>query len=219
MLLEIEPGSVAVPTANNTGTVLCHSDAVETLTLDPAPPSGQNRADLIICQARGADLDGGTDNDFIFAFITGVPYVPPFDAVRDTPATPPGAVALERVDVVGGSAALNPAYMADLRPGILAVAPVNRVCGPDFQSVVTTDAWGNWTVPLPADAAADLGRVVVANCANQVNPIFLVRHLENESANPAVTSFRTYWHDGSTFNNGVMGVAWIALYTVPPRAG
>jgi hypothetical protein len=124
MMLEVAPGSVAVPSSNNTGSVVCHSDAVENLTLDPAVhPPNQERCDLIICQARGADLDGGTDNDFVFAFVTGVPYAPPFDAVRDTPATPPGALALARANVVGGSAAIAPANITDVRPGALAVPP------------------------------------------------------------------------------------------------
>jgi hypothetical protein len=121
MMLEITPGSVAVPTANNTGTVLCHSDAVETLTLDPAPPSGQDRQDLVICQARGADLDGGTDNDFIFAFVTGVPYSSgTYDPSR-IPATPPGAVALAQVGLVGGTATVVGMPITDLRPGALGV--------------------------------------------------------------------------------------------------
>jgi hypothetical protein len=118
MMLEIAPGSVAVPSANNTGTALCVSDAVENLALDPAVhPPNQERCDLIICQARGADLDGGTDNDFIFAFVTGVPYAPPFDPVRDTPATPPGALALARAIVVGGSVTIDAAHLTDMRPG------------------------------------------------------------------------------------------------------
>jgi hypothetical protein len=121
MMLEVAPGSVAVPSSNNTGTVLCVSDAVENLTLDPAPPSGQERRDLIICQSRGTDLDGGTDNDFVFAFVKGTVYVPPFDPVRDMPVTPPGAVALASVGIDGGSATITPAYIIDQRPGALAV--------------------------------------------------------------------------------------------------
>jgi len=39
MDVHVDPGQVAVPSANNTGTVLCTSDAIETLTLAPAPPA------------------------------------------------------------------------------------------------------------------------------------------------------------------------------------
>jgi hypothetical protein len=115
MLLDIAPGSVAVPTVNNTGTVLCHSDAVEHLTLDPAPPAGQDRVDMVICQARGADLDGGINNDFVFAIVKGTPYTPPYNGVRDDPPTPPGAARLARVGVVGGT--VTPGNIDDFRPG------------------------------------------------------------------------------------------------------
>jgi hypothetical protein len=108
-------GSVAVPTANATGTALCASDAVEIVTLTAAPPSGNDRCDLIICQVRANDLDGGANNDFIFTRVTGAPYVPPFVA-GNQPATPANAVALARIIVNGGSAAINPANITDLRP-------------------------------------------------------------------------------------------------------
>jgi hypothetical protein len=135
MLLEIAPGSVAVPTPNNTGSVLCHSDAVENLTPDPAEPAGSNRCDLIICQARGADLDGGTDNDFVFAVVKGVPFAPPSVPGRDIPATPPGAVALARAYAIGGSVTYTPANLVDMRLG----APVFGAADTEHAEVWCSD--------------------------------------------------------------------------------
>jgi hypothetical protein len=135
MLLDIAPGSVACPSVNNTGTVLCHSDAVEHLTLDPAPPAGQDRVDMVICQSRGADLDGGINNDFVFAIVKGTPYTPPYNGVRDDPPIPPGAVALARVGVVGGT--VTPGRIDDFRPGPLSLSqiPAARIY-PATQTVI-----------------------------------------------------------------------------------
>jgi hypothetical protein len=123
MDLHIAPGQVAVPTANNTGTVLCSSDAVETIPTGaggilPAPPAGTDRVDLIVCQPRSLDLDGtSSQEDFIFAVVTGVQGAPP----GARPATPAGTVALAAVHVAGGTASLTAANVTDLRPGGLAV--------------------------------------------------------------------------------------------------
>ena len=114
MILNIAAGQGAVPTANNTGSVLCTSDAVEQITLTPAPPSGSNRYDLVILRPRGADLDGGANNDFIFDQVTGT-------VGGAVPATPAGTLPLASVFIPGGSASINGANIADLRPGLLAI--------------------------------------------------------------------------------------------------
>ena len=122
MAVEIAPGQVAVPASDGT-TVLCTSTAVETVTLTPAPPSGSDRVDFVVCEARSADF-GGTTEDFIFTYVTG-PEAPTGTAPR--PALPANAVKLAEVTVHGGSAAINPAYLIDFRPFALAVgAPPNR---------------------------------------------------------------------------------------------
>jgi hypothetical protein len=118
MALNLSPGAAAVPSQNNTGTTLCHSDAVEAVTppLAPAGGSGQNRYDLVIVQPRSNDLDGGSNADFQLTSVTGAlagsPAIPP---------TPPGALALYWVYIPGGSAAIDPANITDVRPGNLSV--------------------------------------------------------------------------------------------------
>jgi hypothetical protein len=120
MNVDAAPGQVAVPAANGTGTVLCAWDAPETTALDPAPPSGSNRTDLVYIQARGNDLDGGTDNDFLLAHLTGA-------IGGAVPAVPANAVALAQVAVTGGAAAVTAAMITDRRPGNLAVPTAGRV--------------------------------------------------------------------------------------------
>jgi hypothetical protein len=117
MTLNVAPGSVAVPTPNNTGTTLCVSDAVEQVTLAAAPGAGSNRIDLVCCQARGTDLDGGANNDFVFVPVTGTAAASPV-----APAVPPGAVALASILVPGASASITAGNITDLRPPLLGLA-------------------------------------------------------------------------------------------------
>jgi hypothetical protein len=127
MGLQAAPGYCAIPAANATGSVLCAWDAPETVSppLDPAPPAGTNRIDLVICQARGADLDGGTNNDFVITYAKGAEAASPV-----APATPPGALALAQVRVNGGAASIAPADITDVRPGSLAVPAVPPATAP-----------------------------------------------------------------------------------------
>ena len=120
MTVNVAPGQVAVPTQNNTGTTLCSSDAVEAVTLTAAPPSGQNRIDLVICRPRGNDLDGGANTDFIFDVVTGTAAPSP-----SVPAVPVGTVALAQIAVAGGSASIVAGNITDRRPSGLAVPPVS----------------------------------------------------------------------------------------------
>jgi hypothetical protein len=117
MTLNIAAGQVAVPTQNNTGSTLCSSDATEQVTLAAAPGSGTNRYDLVICQPRGNDLDGGANNDFIFTTVTGTAAATP-----TVPAVPAGALAIAQVYVPGGSASVTPTNITDRR-GSLGVNP------------------------------------------------------------------------------------------------
>jgi hypothetical protein len=109
MTLQIAAGQVAVPSQNNTGTTLCTSDAAEQVTLTAS--AAQPRIDLITCHPRGTDLDGGTNNDFIFDFVTGTPGATPA-----VPATPAGQVALAQIAVAAGAASINAANITDVRP-------------------------------------------------------------------------------------------------------
>jgi hypothetical protein len=116
MIVNVAAGSIAVPTQNNTGSTLCVTDATETVTLAAAPGSGSNRYDLVICQPRGNDLDGGANNDFIFTNVTGTAAATP-----TVPAVPAGALALAQVYVPGGSASVTAGNITDVRPGQLLV--------------------------------------------------------------------------------------------------
>jgi hypothetical protein len=89
------------------------SDAVETVTLPPAPAAGSDRVDIVICQARGTDIDGGADNDFVFTYVSG-PEGP--SGITPDPPLPLNAVDLAHVVIRGGSAAIDPAVLFDLRP-------------------------------------------------------------------------------------------------------
>jgi hypothetical protein len=101
------------------GSSVCSWDAAETVDLDQAPGTGQSRNDLIICLVRDAGFDGGGNNDFIFAKVTGTPAAsnPP------VPATPPNALVMARVTVPGQAADLSTATINDVRPLGLAVPP------------------------------------------------------------------------------------------------
>jgi hypothetical protein len=134
---------MAVPTQNSTGSTLCVSDNVEQVTLAAAPASGNNRIDLIICQPRGNDLDGGSNNDFIFTSVTGTAAASP-----TVPPTPPGALTLAQIYVPGGSASVTAGNITDVRPGSLAVAsglwiPVTAFAAnwSNFASGYRTCAW------------------------------------------------------------------------------
>jgi hypothetical protein len=118
MTLNIAAGQVAVPSQNNTGSTLCSSDAIEQVTLATAPGSGTNRYDLVICQPRGNDLDGGANDDWIFSTVTGTAATTPA-----VPAVPAGALALAQVYVPGGSASVTAGNITDVRPYSLAVPP------------------------------------------------------------------------------------------------
>ena len=119
MNLSIAPGSAGVPLQTGQGTALCRWDAAEVLTLDAAPPSGQDRWDLVVCQVRDTDLDAGPNNDFILTVVKGTPAA----SNPAVPATPPNALALANVVVTGGAANLTAAQKWDQRGWRLAFEP------------------------------------------------------------------------------------------------
>lgn len=112
MTVNIAAGQAAIPAANGTGSVLCTSDAVEQVTLATAPASGSNRIDLIVAQSRGQDLDGGANNDWLFAAVTGSAAPSPV-----APAVPAGAVAIAQITVPGASVTVTAPNILDVRPG------------------------------------------------------------------------------------------------------
>jgi len=120
MTVNVTAGQVAVPSQNNTGSTLCSSDAAEPVAIAASPAAGSNRIDIVICQPRGNDLDGGANNDFVFTSVAGAVAVSPANPV--VPATPAGAVALAQVYVGGGVAAIVAGNITDVRPGALSIA-------------------------------------------------------------------------------------------------
>src|SRR5215471_11458540 len=154
MVVNVAAGQAAIPTSNNSGTVLCTSDATEQATISPAPGAGTNRIDLIVVQARSNDIDGGTNNDFLVAVVTGSAAASP-----TVPATPANAVAVAQVYVPGASVTVTAPNITDVRPGrldkpwnsawgiltsALTVGPFN---GPVTTEVDVPNMTGTVTVP------------------------------------------------------------------------
>jgi hypothetical protein len=146
MTVNVDPGQIAVPTPNATGTCLCVSDAPEQVALAPAGATGSDRIDLVICQLRGTDLDNGANNDFIYTSVTGVASGTPV-----VPDVPPGAVVLAQVAIPGGSAAIDPANITDRRPGTLAIPQPPFYTPPTFTQpnvfASLADCQARWPAP------------------------------------------------------------------------
>jgi hypothetical protein len=136
MTVSIAPGAIVVPTANGTGAVLCVWDTAEVVTFAPAPGSGLQRFDSLILQPRGNDLDGGTNNDFVFSAVTGSPASSPV-----WPALPPGCATFAGMVIPGGVASLDTASLLDIRPGGLSANP------PDTGWLAIT--LGSGAIPFP----------------------------------------------------------------------
>src|SRR6516165_3171330 len=117
MVLAVAPGFAAVPSSNNTGSLLCVSDAIENVTLTAAPAAGNSRIDIVYVQPRANDIDGGPNNDFIFAAVAGAAST----GTPTPPTLPAGALALANVAVGGGVAAIVAANITDQRPGNLSL--------------------------------------------------------------------------------------------------
>lgn len=86
------------------GAFLCVNDTPETVTLDTAPPAGQDRIDLIVARVRDAN------NDWIADKVNGTPSANPV-----APVVPASTTVIAQVRVVGGSAALVGATVTDRR--------------------------------------------------------------------------------------------------------
>lgn len=172
MDVSIAPGMAAVPLQTGQGAALCSWDAPEVVTLDDAPPSGQTRTDLIICQVRDADYDGGANNDFVITAIPGTaaamlehveqlgdappvrPDVKPDEPGRPSlrpvaprapaaPPTPANALALCAVTVPGAAANLNAATVADRRQPMPGTS-ARYWRAQDFTVIWTPGMQGSW---------------------------------------------------------------------------
>jgi len=138
MTVNIAPGQAVVHAASEyRGSILMVSDAVEQVTLAPAPPSGQSRIDGIVAQARGNDLDGGSNNDFIMTVIQGTPAAsnPPY------PTVPSQAALLAWVNVPGAAVNLVAGNIYEARLARLSgLMEPALAAGDPFTSF--TDPWG-----------------------------------------------------------------------------
>jgi hypothetical protein len=134
MNVSIPVGAMAVPMQAGQGSALCRWDAAEAVTLAAAPPAGQSRIDVVVCQVHDDALDGGGLNDFVFAVVQGAPAA----ANPVVPATPANAAAMCTVTVPGAVANLNTATVTDQRPPLgVALGRVTEAYGPAAQTDIT----------------------------------------------------------------------------------
>ena len=198
MNVSVAPGTAAVVLQGGQGDALCRWDAAEIVTLTAAPPSGQTRVDLIVCQVRDATLDGGGNNDFVFLPIAGVPAA----SGAVAPAVPTNAAAVATVSVAGASANLNTAPIVDQR------APALGTTGPGFEvynpslAACSASAW----VPLgylDSNEVRDVGgwHAQVPNSSRFVVPVtgsYLVTGSVNWVPNATGARVCGFMLDGST---------------------
>jgi hypothetical protein len=197
MVLAVAPGAVAIPTPNNTGTTLCSSDATENVTIGAAPSSGNNRIDLVVALARGNDLDGGANNDFVLQVVAGVVAASPV-----APAIPAGAVALAQVYVGGGVAAIVQGNITDRRPWSLLAPMQARPWGVAWGLLARTR---NTTTPQANIAAAvDLTglSVSVTTPANRVLGVRMSATFQLTTASTGDVFGILLMRDGVEFNGG-----------------
>ena len=191
MVLAVAPGFAAVPSSNNTGSLLCVSDAIENVTLTAEPAAGNSRIDIVYVLPRANDIDGGPNNDFIFAAVAGA-------ASTGTPApptVPAGALALANVAVGGGVAAIVAANITDTRPGGIppfpAAAPrgfLARTLGPAVQ----TDCPATFTTVITTTVQAVAGRWYRASCDFNAQQITAIGNAQASLAN-SQNAETIYW--------------------------
>lgn len=112
MTVNIAAG-VAVVNIGLYNACLCSSNATEAVVIPTAPPSNP-RIDLIVCQVRSNELDGGPNNDWLFQVVTGTPAASPVP-----PAVPARAVEIAQVLVPAGSVSVIAGNITDIRPAQL----------------------------------------------------------------------------------------------------
>jgi hypothetical protein len=120
MNTSVAAGTTVVPDSRISGAAyLCSSDAPEAVAIPQAPPAGQDRIDLIVVRPRDSQY-AGADTDWIFDVVQGAPAANPVE-----PVAPVGTRPLASQRVVGGSASITAANLADRRAslGNLSVRP------------------------------------------------------------------------------------------------
>ena len=99
MNVNVAAGWVVVPAANNSGSVLCVSDAVEVVGPLATLGAGTNRIDLIVCSVTSTDIGTTAGDAFSFGVVAGAPSASPV-----APAVPAGSTVIAQVLVIGGQA-------------------------------------------------------------------------------------------------------------------
>jgi hypothetical protein len=110
MNVNVAPGWVVVPAANNTGSVLCASDAVEVVGLATAPGAGNNRIDVVCATVASTDIGTAAGDTWSFTVVSSTAIPSPV-----APTIPAGSVAIAQVLVTGGSASIVSANITDRR--------------------------------------------------------------------------------------------------------
>jgi len=170
MQVDIDAGSGAVvgTEAAGQGVYLVTSDAVESVTLDSSPPSGQSRIDLVIARVRDSSVTG-SDDDMIFDKVTGTPS----SGTPVVPTPPASSMVLAQVTVAGLASSIVNANITDKR----LVAPqgtqplgVLPPMGTPGQIVGLTN--GTSWIALSSGAWVPLSTTVSANSATPSNVNF-----------------------------------------------
>ena len=148
MILNIAAGTAAVPAPDQTGSLLCCSDAAEQIELDRAGTGGtEHRIDLVVLALQGAELGLPGEAGFEFQSVRGV-----FASSPVPPAVPSGSLALAQVYVPADSVTIAPGNITDRRPSTaLAVGTESGPRAKVHRSVGVTIPSGVWT-PIQFDA-------------------------------------------------------------------
>ena len=129
MSVDVSSGHVVVTgtDAAGQGKYLCWSDATTNVVIATAPTAGNSRIDLIVAQVRDADQNGGANNDWVIAAVTGTPAT---TGTQAAPAAPASSFVLAQIAVGPSVTSIVNANIADLRtPTILGKAnnPSGRI--------------------------------------------------------------------------------------------
>jgi hypothetical protein len=154
MTVSVAPGTVIVPLATGQGAALCRWDAAEVVGPLAAAPASNSRIDLIVCQVRDNQLDAGSNNDFVFTFVTGTAAASP-----TPPATPANAYSMAQITVASGMTNLNTATINTVASGLASGAAyldVSSTAPPPAAPTITPPEgllWLDTSTPTPSAVA------------------------------------------------------------------
>jgi hypothetical protein len=212
MNVSIPAGFAAVPLVAGQNTALCRWDAAEVVTSPAAPPAGNTRIDVVVCQVRDPQLDAGVNNDFLFLVVSGANST----GTPVAPAVPANALAVCQYTVPAAAANLNGVTITDRRPSFAPLPSLLTATGLTGYSIQagmftsTSDASGNAVLTFPvAFRAGTVPVLLVSNplAGAAAGVIFSTGTTTNASA---------YIHLQAGNSNTPVGsfgftVAWIAF--------